>query len=177
MNRTKAKFLQEKLAQEARAALEMGGSNAPTEGYARAITLIGKVWGLNDSDANEQFDLIQQDREYVQRVEVGDSEPSSAPNKDLALNWTGMECIEVLEGLFETSIHLNTLNERMEMFNLAMVLMECQSMHKIKVWTAFSFEVKKSLKKTNPWPCKGQGFLIGGKYGERKNQVRSAHCA
>lgn len=41
-------------------------------------------------------------------------------------------------------------------------------MHKIKVWTAFSFEVKKSLKKTNPWPCKGQGFLIGGKYGERK---------
>ena len=44
-------------------------------------------------------------------------------------------------------------------------------MHKIKVWTAFSFEVKKSLKKTNPWPCKGQGFLIGGKYGERKNQV------
>lgn len=121
MNRAKAKFLQEKLAQEARAALEMGGSNAPTEGYARAITLIGKVWGLNDSDANEQFDLIQQDREYVQRVEVGDSEPSSAPNKDLALNWTGMECIEVLEGLFETSIHLNTLNERMEMFNLAMV--------------------------------------------------------
>ena len=66
MNRAKAKFLQEKLAQEARAALEMGGSNAPTEGYARAITLIGKVWGLNDSDANEQFDLIQQDREYVQ---------------------------------------------------------------------------------------------------------------
>lgn len=128
MNRAKAKFLQEKSAQEARAALEMGGSNAPTEGYARAITLIGKVWGLNDSDANEQFDLIQQDREYVQRVEVGDSEPSSAPNKDLALNWTGMECIEVLEGLFETSIHLNTLNERMEMFNLAMVLMECQSM-------------------------------------------------
>lgn len=99
MNRAKAKFLQEKLAQEARAALEMGGSNAPTEGYARAITLIGKVWGLNDSDANEQFDLIQQDREYVQRVEVGDSEPSSAPNKDLALNWTGMECIEVLEGV------------------------------------------------------------------------------
>ena len=45
MNRAKAKFLQEKLAQEARAALEMGGSNAPTEGYARAITLIGKVWG------------------------------------------------------------------------------------------------------------------------------------
>lgn len=128
MNRAKAKFLQEKLAQEARAALEMGGSNAPTEGYARAITLIGKVWGLSDSDANEQFDLIQQDREYVQRVEVGDPEPSSAPNKDLALNWTGMECIEVLEGLFETSIHLNTLNERMEMFNLAMVLMECQSM-------------------------------------------------
>lgn len=33
MNRAKAKFLQEKLAQEARAALEMGGSNAPTEGY------------------------------------------------------------------------------------------------------------------------------------------------
>lgn len=81
MNRAKAKFLQEKLAQEARAALEMGGSNAPTEGYARAITLIGKVWGLNDSDANEQFDLIQQDREYVQRVEVGDSEPSSAQTK------------------------------------------------------------------------------------------------
>ena len=90
MNRAKAKFLQEKLAQEARAALEMGGSNAPTEGYARAITLIGKVWGLNDSDANEQFNLIQQDREYVQRVEVGDSEPSSAPNKDLALNRHGM---------------------------------------------------------------------------------------
>ena len=33
------------------------------------------------------------------------------------------------------------------------------------------------LKKTNPWPCKGQGFLIGGKYGERKNQVRSAYCS
>jgi len=99
MNRAKAKFLQEKLAQEARAALEMGGSNAPTEGYARAITLIGKVWGLNDSDANEQFDLIQQDREYVQRVEVGDSEPSSAPNKDLALNWTGRRSL--LDGFWK----------------------------------------------------------------------------
>lgn len=78
-----------------------------------------------DAQLDEQHRKLMLD---VQRVEVGDSEPSSAPNKDLALNWTGMECIEVLEGLFETSIHLNTLNERMEMFNLAMVLMECQSM-------------------------------------------------
>lgn len=165
MNRAKAKFLQEKLAQEARAALEMGGSNAPTEGYARAITLIGKVWGLNDSDANEQFDLIQQDREYVQRVEVGDSEPSSAPNKDLALNWTGMECIEVLEGLFETSIHLNTLNERMEMFNLA--LLWRPSFRCSTIWPTFS------RSKTNHRPPVASGSRwIGSSY-EKSRRRRS----
>ena len=50
------------------------------------------------------------------------------PERDLLLNWTGVECINVMEALFETSVQLSEKDERCALFNIAMTLMECQNL-------------------------------------------------
>ena len=50
------------------------------------------------------------------------------PERDLLLNWTGTECIDVMEALFETAVQLNEKDDRCTLLNMAMTLMECQNL-------------------------------------------------
>ena len=106
MDQTRARELQEKLALEAAAMLSLAGSGAETAPYEQAVSLIGKAWRLTAEETSEQLALIEQEKAVMGRIENGES--AEHIRQELLLNWSGLESIEVLEGLFETS----TLRER-----------------------------------------------------------------
>jgi len=60
------------------------------------------------------------------RIENG--EPAEHIRQELLLNWSGLESIEVLEDLFETSTLLETAPERRSLFDMAMLLIETQNL-------------------------------------------------
>ena len=99
MDQSRARELQEKLALEAAAMLSLAGSGAETAPYEQAVSLIGKAWRLTAEETSEQL-----------------------------LNWSGLESIEVLEDLFETSTLLETAPERRSLFDMAMLLIETQNL-------------------------------------------------
>ena len=126
MDQTRARELQEKLALEAAAMLSLAGSGAETAPYEQAVSLIGKAWRLTAEETSEQLALIEQEKAVMGRIENG--EPAEHIRQELLLNWSGLESIEVLEDLFETSTLLETAPERRSLFDMAMLLIETQNL-------------------------------------------------
>lgn len=127
MTQETSRALQEKIAQEAMAMLTLGGAESDVNDYEQTVRLIGKAWGLPDEAANHQLQLIGQEREAMQKIERGETALHPLPEKDILTNWSGLESLDVLEDMFETSIRLGSLDERQAIFKMAMTLMECQN--------------------------------------------------
>ena len=128
MDQQRAKELQGKLVQEAAAMLTLVGSEAEVSEYEQVITLVGKAWELPEKDTLEQLALIQKERETMRRIEKGEPAEHIMPEQDILLNWSGLESIEVIEDLFETTTLLDTQAARCIMFRMAMTLIECQNL-------------------------------------------------
>lgn len=128
MDHSKVKSLQAKLVQEAAAILALAGSEGETAPYEQAITLVGKAWGQAAEETAEHLALIQQEKEAIRRIEQGEPAEHIMPDRDILLNWSGLECLEVLESLFETVTRLDATSDRTSLFNMAMTLMECQNL-------------------------------------------------
>ena len=126
MDQARARELQEKLALEAAAMLSLAGSGAETAPYEQAVSLIGKAWRLTAEETSEQLALIEQEKAVMGRIENGES--AEHIRQELLLNWSGLESIEVLEDLFETSTLLETAPERRSLFDMAMLLIETQNL-------------------------------------------------
>ena len=118
MDQSRARELQEKLS--------LAGSGAETAPYEQAVSLIGKAWRLTAEETSEQLALIEQEKAVMGRIENG--EPAEHIRQELLLNWSGLESIEVLEDLFETSTLLETAPERRSLFDMAMLLIETQNL-------------------------------------------------
>lgn len=128
MQHEQIEFLQDKLVQEAAAMIVLAGSETKVEEYEQAIKLVGKAWGSDQSAVDKWLDMIQQERTAVAAEANGMLAHHIMPERDLLLNWTGVECINVMEALFETSVQLSEKDERCALFNIAMTLMECQNL-------------------------------------------------
>ena len=120
MKHEQVEFLQDKLVQEAAAMI--------VEEYEQAIKLVGKAWGSDQSEVDKWLNLIQQERTAAAAAANGMPANHIMPERDLLLNWTGTECIDVMEALFETAVQLNEKDDRCTLFNMAMTLMECQNL-------------------------------------------------
>lgn len=94
--------------------------------HEQAVSLIGKAWRLTAEETSEQLALIEQEKAVMGRIENG--EPAEHIRQELLLNWSGLESIEVLEDLFETSTLLETAPERRSLFDMAMLLIETQNL-------------------------------------------------
>lgn len=128
MKHEQVEFLQDKLVQEAAAMIALAGSETKVEEYEQAIKLVGKAWGSDQSEVDKWLNLIQQERTAAAAAANGMPANHIMPERDLLLNWTGTECIDVMEALFETAVQLNEKDDRCTLFNMAMTLMECQNL-------------------------------------------------
>lgn len=128
MKHEQVEFLQDKLVQKAAAMIALAGSETKVEEYEQAIKLVGKAWGSDQSEVDKWLNLIQQERTAAAAAANGMPANHIMPERDLLLNWTGTECIDVMEALFETAVQLNEKDDRCTLFNMAMTLMECQNL-------------------------------------------------
>ena len=128
MDQQRAKELQDKLVQQAAAMLVLAGSEAEVGEYEQVITLVGTAWKLPENDTFEQLALIQKEREAMRRREKGVPSRHIMPERDILLNWSGLESIEVIGDLFETTTLLDTQADHRAMFRMAMTLIECQNL-------------------------------------------------
>ena len=75
------------------------------------------------------LDLIQQEKMVMQKLEAGEQATHIALNdEELLINWSGMETLETVEDLFETSLRLESYPNREAMFKMAMTLIESQNL-------------------------------------------------
>lgn len=129
MVQTRVQKLQRQIAKEAIAMLSLGGNAADTRIHEQTITLMGKAWKLPTEETERLHSLIQQEKEAIQRLNTGEDVPHiKIDNEDALENWTGLETLEALEDLFETSLHLDSYAERRVMFDMAGTLRECQNL-------------------------------------------------
>lgn len=129
MDQIRAQKLQKQIAKEALAMLSLGGSAADTRTHEQTITLMEKAWGLPTEETRRLHGLIQREKEVIQRLNAGEDVPHiQIDNEDVLENWTGLETLEALEDLFETSLHLDSHAERRVMFDMADTLRECQNL-------------------------------------------------
>lgn len=128
MNQNRAQKLQKQIAKEAVALLSLGGNTADTRTHEQTIALIEKAWALPAEETRRLLGFIQQEKEVNQRLAAGESVSHIQIDNEYTLeNWTGMETLEALEDLFETSLHLDSYAERRIMFDMAADLIECQN--------------------------------------------------
>ena len=125
---TKSKRLQDKLVQQAAVMLVLAGSEEEVGEYEQVITLVGTAWKLPEKDTFEQLALIQKEREAMRRREKGEPSEHIMPERDILLNWSGLESIEVIEDLFETTTLLDTQVDHRALFRMAVILIECQNL-------------------------------------------------
>lgn len=128
MDQMRAQKLQKQITKEAIAMLSLGGNAADTGTHEQTITLMEKAWGLPAEETQRLLGFIQQEKEVIQRLNAGENVPHiDIDNEDVLENWSGMETLEALEDLFETSLHLDSYAERRVMFDMADTLRECQN--------------------------------------------------
>lgn len=128
MQHEQIEFLQDKLVQEAAAMIVLAGPETKVEEYEQAIKLVGKAWDSEQSEVDKWLDMIQQERTAVVSEANGIPANHIMPERYLLLNWTGVECINMMKAIFETSVQLNEKDDRCALFNMAMTLMECQNL-------------------------------------------------
>ena len=108
MRKEKAMEMQIKLAHEAAMMIQLAGSNHDTQSFENAIRLIGKAWSLEEKDTERSLLLIDTEREAMVKLEKGNQADHILPEDELLDAWSGRECIEMMEGLFETAIRLDS---------------------------------------------------------------------
>ena len=128
MQHKQIEFLQGKLVQEAAAMIALAGPETKVEEYEQAIKLVGKAWDSKQSEVDKWLDMIQQERTAAVSEANGIPANHIMPERNLLLNWTGIECIDVMKAIFESSVQLNEKDDRCALFNMAMTLIECQNL-------------------------------------------------
>lgn len=133
MTAERAKEFQTRITKEAIALMVNHGGSVSEEDvsvahYEKAVTLIGKAWSLPAEATMENLGLIQRERDALRRIAVGENASHVLPEQELPMNATGMETLDNVWDLFETSVRLDSGAQRAALFKLANELAECQNL-------------------------------------------------
>lgn len=119
----RAKELQENMAKEAMAMLVIHGESIDAQRYEQSITLIGEAWDIPTEDTERLLSQIQKEKEAV-----SNGAAHVLPVTELPMNATGMETLDNMWGLFETSLRFDNEGKRTTLYNMARELAECQNL-------------------------------------------------
>ena len=146
MRKEKAIEMQIKLAHEAAMMIQLAGSNHDTQSFENAIRLIGKAWSLEEKDTERSLLLIDKEREAMVELEKGNQADHILPEDELLDAWSGRECIEMMEGLFETAIRLDSAAERTALYNTAIESAEIQNLDDCIIRTKKEQEAEETIR-------------------------------
>lgn len=127
MNTETAMELQMRIAKEAVAML-VTRPTLDVQQYKESILLIGEAWGVSATDTLKLLDLIGQELLALQAMREGKKAEHVLPESELPMWATGTETLDNIWDLFETSLHLDSMEKRMALFQMAHTLEEAQNM-------------------------------------------------
>jgi len=96
--------------------------------YEEVVNLIGQAWSLPAEVTTENLSLIQREKDAIRRIAAGEDARHVLPEHELPMFATGIETLNNVWGLFETSIRLDSGEQRMAVFKVANKLAECQNL-------------------------------------------------
>ena len=127
MNTETAMELQMRIAKEAVAML-VTRPTLDVQEYKESILLIGEAWGVSATDTLKPLDLIGQELLALQAMREGKNAEHVLPESELPMQATGTETLDNIWDLFETSLHLDSMEKRTALFQMAHTLEEAQNM-------------------------------------------------
>ena len=122
-----AKDLQMNIAKEGLALLILHPT-FDVQPHRECISLIGTAWGIPVGDTQEVISLLDREQEAVLAAGETGTAAHVLPEEELPMNATGMETLNNIWDLFETSLRMNSPYARTKMFEMAKWLEESQNL-------------------------------------------------
>ncbi len=127
----KARNFQTQITKEAIALMVFHGESVVVADYEEVVNLIGQAWSIPAEVTTENLNLIQQEKDAIRKIAAGEDAHHVLPEHELPMFATGMQTLDNVWDLFETSIRLNNEEQRMAVFKLANQLAEY---HDLQGW-------------------------------------------
>ena len=122
-----AKDLQMNIAKEGLALL-MLHPTCDVQPHRECISLIGTAWDIPVGDTQEILSLLDREQEEILAAGENGTVAHVLPEEELPMNATGMETLDNIWDLFETSLWMNSPYARTKMFEMAKWLEESQNL-------------------------------------------------
>ena len=122
-----AKELQMNIAKEGLALLVLHPT-ADVQLYRESITLIGAAWGIPAKDTIASLALLDREREAILAAGENGTVAHVLPEEELPMNASGMETLDNIWDLFETSLRVDSPYARTRLFEMAKWLEESQNL-------------------------------------------------
>ena len=124
MDITRGRELQERIGLDALTQWTLFGTATDTGMQERCIRIVGKTWGIPDAETQEWLDAIAKEHSYAE----SDSPEHVRPEKELPVNLSGLETLNMIWDLFETAVQMDDLSDRQEMLDFAKWMEESQNL-------------------------------------------------
>ena len=122
-----AKDLQMNIAKEGLALL-MLHPTCDVQPHRECISLIGTAWDIPVGDTQEILSLLDREQEEILAAGENGTVAHVLPEEELPMNATGMETLDNIWDLFETSLRMDSMQARTKMFEMAKWLEESQNL-------------------------------------------------
>ena len=122
-----AKDLQMNIAKEGLALLILHPT-CDVQLYRECIFLIGTAWDIPVGDTQEVISLLDCELDAIRAAGEGGTVAHVLPEDELPMNATGLETLDNIWDLFETSLRMDSIQARTKMFEMAKWLEESQNL-------------------------------------------------
>ena len=122
-----AKYLQMNIAKEGLALL-MFHPSFNVQPHRECIFLIGTAWDIPVGDTQEVISLLDRELDAIRAAGEGGTVAHVLPEDELPMNATGLETLDNIWDLFETSLRMDSMQARTKMFEMAKCLEDSQNL-------------------------------------------------
>ena len=122
-----AKELQMNIAKEGLALLVLHPT-ADVQLHRECISHIGTVWGIPTSDTQEVASLLEREQAAILAAGESGTVTHVLPEEELPMNASGLETLDNIWDLFETSLRVDSPYARTRLFEMAKWLEEYQNL-------------------------------------------------
>ena len=96
--------------------------------YRECISLIGTALDIPVGDTQEVTSLLDRELDAIRAAGEGGTVAHVLPEDELPMNATGLETLDNICDLFETSLRMDSMQARTKMFEMAKWLEESQNL-------------------------------------------------
>ena len=122
-----AKDLQMNIAKEGLALL-MLHPTCDVQPHRECISLIGTAWDIPAGDTQEVTSLLDRELDAIHAAGEGGTVAHVLPEDELPMHATGLETLDNIWDLFETSLRMDSMQARTKMFKMTKWLEESQNL-------------------------------------------------